>query len=42
MPPKRNVSSDSWDPKAVTKKFKTTRDTELEEFLVIGIDFGTT
>ncbi|VUC25098.1 unnamed protein product [Clonostachys rosea] len=41
MPRKRSANN-SWDPKAVTKKFKTTRGTELDEFLVIGIDFGTT
>ncbi|CAG9989530.1 unnamed protein product [Clonostachys byssicola] len=42
MPKKRNANNDSWDPKAVSKKIKATRDTDLEEFLVIGIDFGTT
>ncbi|CAI6065131.1 unnamed protein product [Clonostachys chloroleuca] len=42
MPKKRHANHDSWDPKAVTKKFKATRGTELDEVLVIGIDFGTT
>jgi hypothetical protein len=42
MPKKRHANHDSWDPRAVTKKFKVTRGTELDEFLVIGIDFGTT
>uniref|UniRef100_A0A8H7K210 Uncharacterized protein n=1 Tax=Bionectria ochroleuca TaxID=29856 RepID=A0A8H7K210_BIOOC len=42
MPPKRNANNDSWDPKAVSKKLKATRGTELDEFMVIGLDFGTT